>query len=284
MNTTDQKIILISGATSGIGNATVKKLIDLGHIVYGSYRKETDQAKIEAVGGIPIQFDMTDYDSLERAVKRVITEQGRIDVLYNNAGYGLYGAVEDVTIEEAKYQFDVNLFGLARLTQLVLPHMRAQHSGTIINTSSIGGKIYSPLGAWYHATKHALEGWSDCLRIEVKQHGIDVVIIEPGMIKTEFGGRLKKNLEKRSQNSAYKELNQAMIKASESMYESNQGSEPSVIATEVAKGIKSKNPKTRYAKGKMASMLLFVRKWSSDKFFDKFVMLQINQIIKKGNK
>ena len=107
-----------------------------------------------------------------------------MDVLINNAGYGLYGAMEDTSLEDARYQFDVNLFGLARLTQLVLPHMREHNFGRIINTSSVGGKIYTPLGSWYHATKHALEGWSDCLRLEVAPFGIDVVIIEPGAIVT----------------------------------------------------------------------------------------------------
>ena len=110
-----------------------------------------------------------------------------VDVLINNAGYGLYGAMEDTSLEDARYQFEVNLFGLARLTQLVLPHMRKQNFGRIINTSSVGGKIYTPLGSWYHATKHALEGWSDCLRLEVAPFGIDVIIIEPGAIITEFG-------------------------------------------------------------------------------------------------
>ena len=117
-------------------------------------------------------------------VHRIIAETGRIDILFNNAGYGSYGAIEDVPIDEARRQFEVNVFGLARLTQLVSPHMRTQGSGTIINISSIGGRLTTPLGGWYHATKYAVEALSDALRMELRPFGIDVVVIEPGCIRT----------------------------------------------------------------------------------------------------
>jgi short-subunit dehydrogenase len=130
--------------------------------------------------------DVTVEADLERAVQTIVEEQRRIDVLINNAGQGLYAAAEDMPLEEARHQFEVNLFGPARLTQLVLPHMRAQRSGRILNVSSMGGEIAFPLGAWYHASKHALEGYSDALRQEVKR-GIDVVLIQPGITRTEFG-------------------------------------------------------------------------------------------------
>ena len=125
---------------------------------------------------------------MQSAVSQIIASEGRIDVLVNNAGYGSYGALEDVPLSEARSQFEVNVFGAARLTQLVLPQMREQRSGTIVNITSMGGKIYTPLGSWYHATKFALEAISDCLRMELKPFGIDVVVIEPGGIKTEWGG------------------------------------------------------------------------------------------------
>ena len=125
-------------------------------------------------------------DRIQSVVEKILSEQSRIDVLVNNAGYAVYGAVEEVSLDDARHQFEVNLFGLAALTQKILPHMRQRQSGLIINVSSIGGKVYTPLGAWYHATKHALEGWSDSLRVETKKFGIKVSIIEPGAIQTEF--------------------------------------------------------------------------------------------------
>ena len=132
-------------------------------------------------------MDVTDDDSMRAGVEQIVAETGRIDVLVNNAGYGSYGAIEDVPLDEARRQFDVNVFGAMRLTQLVLPHMRAQRSGTVVNISSMGGKIHTPLGGWYHGTKFAVEALSDCLRLEVKPFGIDVVVIEPGGIRTEWG-------------------------------------------------------------------------------------------------
>ena len=148
-------------------------------------------------------MDVTKTGDNERVVGRIIENEGRIDVLINNAGFGLYGPVEDIPINDARYQFEVNLFGLAHLTQLVLPHMRAHGSGRIVNISSMVGKIYAPLGAWYHATKHALEGWSDSLRLETAPFNIQVVLIEPGAIKTEFGGMIGPQLKKYLGNSAY---------------------------------------------------------------------------------
>jgi short-subunit dehydrogenase len=121
------------------------------------------------------------------AVDQINGGRGGVDILINNAGFGMCGAVEDTTLDDARYQFEVNLFGLACLTQLVLPHIREQRSGKIVNISSMGSKIYTLFGAWYHATKHAVEGWSDCLRIELQPFGIDVIVIEPGLIATEFG-------------------------------------------------------------------------------------------------
>ena len=143
---------------------------------------------VGASGGHVLPMDVTNDADLERVVRTILDQQGRIDVLVNNAGFGLYGAAEDVPLEQARYQLEVNLFGPARLTQLVLPHMRKQRSGTIVNVSSMGGEIAFPLGAWYHASKHALEAYSDALRQEVRRFGIEVVLIQPGLIKTEFGG------------------------------------------------------------------------------------------------
>ena len=267
-----KKVVIITGASSGIGFATLEKLIAEGHTVYGSGRAEKDLSVIEESGAKALEIEMTDYDSIEQAINKVVADEGRIDVLFNNAGYGLYGAVEEVELDKAKHQFEVNLFGLAKITQLVLPVMREQGSGKIINTSSMGGKIYTPLGAWYHATKHALEGWSDCLRLELKQFGIDVVIIEPGGIKTPWGSIAADNIESSSSRGPYKQY-AAKVAASMRKRYDKQGSlsSPSVIADVVSKAIASARPKTRYVAGKYARPLLLIRKLFGDRMFDRIV-------------
>ncbi|MFD2670693.1 oxidoreductase [Marinicrinis sediminis] len=270
-----KQVILITGASSGIGKASALKLLEEGHIVYAAARRLEQMEDLKRSGARILSLDISQEADIVQCVHTVIEEQGRIDVLFNNAGFGLYGSVEDIPLEEARYQFDVNLFGLARITQLVLPHMRKQNSGKIINTSSMGGKMYTPLGAWYHATKHALEGWSDCLRLEVQSFGIDVVIIEPGLILTEFGDVVSKPMKRHSGNGAYRSLAQAVSKASESAYTSGGGSSPDVIANVVARAVRSPRPKTRYAAGKWAKPMMTMRKWLGDKVFDRIIMSQV---------
>lgn len=270
-----KKIILITGASSGIGLATLEQLVAEGHTVYGTARNEDGLEAINKAGGKGLVMEMTDYNSIEVGVEKVLEEQGRIDVLFNNAGYGLYGTVEEVPLDAAKHQFDVNLFGLARITQLVLPHMRKQGSGTIINTSSMGGKMYTPMGAWYHATKHALEGWSDCMRLELKQFNIHVVVVEPGGIQTPWGSTAADNLMKYSANGPYEIFAQRAAQATRSRYERpDQLSPPSVIARVVSKAVNAPKPKTRYVAGKYARSLMFVRKWFGDRVFD-WLMLNV---------
>ena len=278
-----QKVVLITGATSGIGMATTKQLLSEGHVVYASSRSKESQDEINKLGGIPVEIEMTDESTMIPVVERVIKEQGRIDVLFNNAGYGLYGPVEEIPLETARHQFEVNLFGHARMTQLVLPHMRKQTSGLIINTSSMGGKIYFPLGAWYHATKHALEGWSDCLRLELNPLGIDVVIIEPGAIRTNFAKRMQNAIKDigLGKTGAYDELLGTMNSAGDVGNDPNLGSSPQVIADVVSKAIKTKRPKTRYAAGQMAKPLMFMRKWFGDRMFDKIINFQMKRMIDK---
>ncbi|MFD4506570.1 oxidoreductase, partial [Streptomyces sp. NPDC058457] len=181
------KTALVTGASSGIGEATALKLQSLGYTVYAAARRTDRLQKLADRGIRPLAMDVTSDDSMQAGVARIVAETGRIDVLVNNAGYGSYGAIEDVPLSEGRYQFEVNVFGAMRLAQLALPHMRARKSGTIINVTSMGGKIHTPLGGWYHGTKFALEALSDCLRLETKPFGIDVVIIEPGGIATEWG-------------------------------------------------------------------------------------------------
>lgn len=271
-----KKVILITGASSGIGKETALHLIRDGHIVYGAARRVEKMKELEDAGGHTLKMDVLEEDQMHSGISQIVAEHGRIDVLVNNAGYAVYGSVEDITIDEARRQFEVNIFGLARLTQLVLPHMRAQKSGTIINISSIGGKIFTPLGSWYHATKHALEGWSDCLRMEVEQFGIDVVIIEPGAIKTEFIDVMNQPMLDRSANGPYEALAKAIDKAGQEAYSKpSRHSGPEVIAKTISKAVSAKKPKTRYASGAMAGLLLFMRKWLSDRGFQKVLMSQM---------
>jgi NAD(P)-dependent dehydrogenase (short-subunit alcohol dehydrogenase family) len=271
-----KKVILITGASSGIGKATALQLIKEGHVVYGAARRFDKMDDIAGTGGNSIALDVTKPEQIKKAVDQVIGEQGRIDVLFNNAGYGLYGAVETVELEEARRQFEVNLFGLAAVTKAVLPHMRKQQSGTIINTSSMGGKIYTPLGAWYHATKHALEGWSDCLRLELKPFNIDVVIIEPGIIATEFGEVMTGSMLEKAKGTAYESISGKIVASTEAMYNENGNlTPPSVIAALVSKAVNSSSPKTRYVAGKFARPMMFIRKYLGDRVFDKVLMSQV---------
>ncbi|MEL7363661.1 MAG: oxidoreductase [Bacteroidota bacterium] len=268
------QVVLITGASSGIGKATAERLLADGHTVYVAARRVEKMQGLADQGATALAMDVTKTEDVERVVDQIIAEQGRLDALFNNAGFGLYGAVEDTAIDDARYQFEVNLFGLARLTQLVLPHMRAQGFGTILNTSSIGGKIYTPLGAWYHATKHALEGWSDSLRLEVEPHGIRVVIVEPGIILTEFGDVMTKPMLERSGDGAYRDLAQAMATAATESYEKGDGSPPSVIADVVATAITASTPKTRYAAGRLAKPILALRRVLPDRWFDRLILSQ----------
>lgn len=268
------KVILITGASSGMGKEAAKKLIQQGHKVYTAARRIDQMQDLKALGGFPIQMDISNEADVQKTVDTIIQAEGKIDVLWNNAGYGLYGAVEDIPISEARKQFEVNLFGLASLTQKVTPYMRAAKSGTIINTSSMGGKMYTPMGAWYHASKHALEGWSDCLRIELMPFNIKVVVLEPGIIETEFGSVMLDNISAFSGKGAYATTVDKLVKATNKMYESG-GTKPAVIANTVASIVNSANPKTRYRVGKLAKPMVWLRIYLGDKLFDRIIMSQI---------
>jgi len=275
------KVILITGASSGIGKDTALNLIKEGHIVYGAARRISKMKDIVEAGGHSIKMDILNNEDVDKAVDRVISEHKRIDVLVNNAGYGLWGAVETISIDEAKRQFDVNIFGLAYLTKKVIPLMRNQKSGKIINMSSMGGKVYTPFGAWYHATKYALEGWSDCLRIELKSFGINVILIEPGVIKTEFQDVMMDSTVERSIGTPYEKKLKALEKATQEMYARGIGSPPSVITKLIIKAINSPNPKRRYVGGLFAKPMLFIKKWFGDKIYEKAIMSQIKKAKKE---
>lgn len=259
---------LVTGASSGIGKETAYRLLDAGHTVYAAARRTDRLQDCAERGAVPLAMDITRDKEVVSAVERITHENGGIDILVNNAGFATYGAVEDTTVDDARYQFEVNLFGLARLTQLALPHMRARGAGKIVNISSMGGRIYTPLGAWYHATKHALEGWSDCLRLEVAPFGIDVVIIEPGLIETEFGDVLTGPMLERSGHSAYADLARRVAGAISGR---SSVSPPSAVAGVIARAVRARRPRTRYAVGKYARPMMTLRKWTGDRVFDRVV-------------
>ena len=262
------KVVLITGASSGIGREAAILMAQNGHTVYAGARRADRLAELAPHGVIPVQMDVTDGADNERAVNQVIEAEGRIDVLINNAGFGLYGPVEDVPLDDARYQFEVNLFGLAHLTQLVLPHMRAQGSGRIVNVSSVGGRIFVPLGAWYHATKHALEGWSDCLRYETAPFGIQVVVIQPGAIKTEFGEVTGAGLDKYAAGTAYEDLVGRFVGMRDNSPSLDRSTDAAVLAKVCLKAATTRRPRRRYVKGAFARPVLFIRKWFGDGVYE----------------
>jgi len=270
-----KKVILITGASSGMGKESAKKLIHEGHTVYTVARRIDQMLDLKSLGGNPLQMDVTNEEDIQHVVDTIIKKEGRIDVLWNNAGYGLYGAVEDVSLVEARKEMEVNVFGMAAMTQKVVPFMRKAKSGLIINTSSMGGKMYFPMGAWYHASKHAVEGLSDCLRLELKQFNIKVVVLEPGFIATEFGSVLIDNFSNTPKQSAYWNMIHKIIDGTKKSAQGNGSSKPSVIANTISKIVKSNNPKTRYRVGKFAKPMVWMRTYLGDKMFDRIVMSQM---------
>ncbi|HEY0177070.1 MAG TPA: oxidoreductase [Pedobacter sp.] len=229
------KVVLITGASAGMGKETVKLLLKAGYIVYGAARRTDKMADIKALGARLLTMDVTSEESMVQGVSSMIKAEGRIDILINNAGFGAYGAVEAVPLADARYQLEVNLFGAARLTQLVLPYMRQQQYGKIVNVSSIGGKFASALGGWYHASKFAMEALSDSLRAEVKPFGIDVIVIEPGGVKSEWSDIAADHMAKVSRNSVYQAMGDKFAGLVKS--QGHRAAEPIVIAEIIKKAI-----------------------------------------------
>lgn len=266
-----KKIALVTGASSGIGEATVRRLVADGYLVYAAARRIERMQPLTGLGVRVLPLDLCDDASIVRLAETVRDEQGRLDALINNAGYGSYGALEDVPLAEARRQFEVNVFGLARLIQLVTPMMRAQRSGAIVNITSIGGKMHEPLGSWYHATKFAVEGLSDCLRMELAPFGIHVVVVEPGAIRTEWGGIAHDSLLARSGKTAYAEQAEAHARMLAGANTSSMTSPPETVAATISMALRARRPRTRYATGGGARTILTLRRLLSDRGFDAFM-------------
>lgn len=262
------KVILVTGATDGIGRQAAIMLAQQGYTVYGGGRNPQKLETLKGENIIPLKLDLTQSATLSAAVQTILNREKRIDALVNCAGYGSYGAIENVTMKEARRQFDVNLFGLAELVKLILPQMRKQHSGRIINVSSMGGRLTTYFGAWYHATKYALEAFSDALRMEVHQFGIDVSIIEPGGIKTNWGMIAADYLQKSSQGTVYEQEAGRTAQMMKEEYSSNLLSNPKVVAKAINRAVSSVHPKARYLIGFGAKPLVFMHSIMPTKMFD----------------
>ncbi|HUV99300.1 MAG TPA: oxidoreductase [Gallionella sp.] len=271
----EQKVALVTGASSGMGKDFARALLSEGMVVYAAARRVGQMNDLKQLGAIPLKMDVTNEEDLQAAVRTIAADHGGVDVLINNAGVALFGAMEDFSVAEARYQFDVNLFGAARLTQLVLPGMRKKQAGKIINISSLAGKMHAPLGSWYHASKHALEGWSDCLRLELAQFNIDVVIIAPGAIATEMIATMSEPMIGRSGNGPYGKTAHALASFFRKSFEKNGASPPVVITDLVIKAVRARRPRTRYSAGKHSMLVPFLHRWLSDRTFDKLVMASV---------
>jgi NAD(P)-dependent dehydrogenase (short-subunit alcohol dehydrogenase family) len=262
------RVALVTGGSSGIGERTAIRLTEAGFTTYAVARRVDRMEGLQQAGVTTFAMDVTDDASMGAGIERILGEHGRVDVLVNNAGYGSYGAVENVSIDEGRRQFEVNVFGLARLIQLVTPGMREHRSGRIVNVSSIGGKFYEPMGAWYHATKFAVEGFSDSLRLELAPYGIRVVIVEPGPIRTEWNTIARDALVESSAGTPYEQQAEGVRARMEAGDQPMLSSEPDVVAKKIVKAATARRPRTRYPVGRGAGSIVTARRLLPDRAMD----------------
>ena len=268
-----KKIALITGGSSGIGEATARILTNNGYIVYVAARSiDKMNEKFRNEGINTIKLDLTEDESIINCVDFIIKEEGRIDVLINNAGFAQMGSIEETPMEIGKQHYYINLFGTTHLSKLVIPHMRKNGFGKIVNISSVGGKIAGPFGGWYQSSKFAMEGMSDVIRLEVKKFGIDVIILEPGAIKTPMLNSLNNSMLEISGKGPYKSMAEKGAKSMKKAYEKSVL--PEEIAQVILKAIEAKKPKIRYPFGPMSKTYLFMRKLLSDRQFDRLILRQ----------
>jgi NADP-dependent 3-hydroxy acid dehydrogenase YdfG len=275
--------VLITGCSSGIGYATAERLLDDGHRVYATARRVETLEALNAKGATTLALDVTDEASMTAAVKRVTDAEGAVGVLINNAGYSQSGAVESVGLDDIRRQFETNVFGLIRMCQLVLPGMRERGAGTIVNIGSMGGRLTFPGGGIYHATKYAIEAISDALRFEVRGFGVDVVLIEPGLIVTNFGEVAAGSVDAAApgEGSAgedpYADFNRHVATTTADVYKgpmAKLGGGPEVVAATIAKALAAKRPRPRYAVTPSAHLLIGQRRFTPDRVWDLMMRAQ----------
>ena len=279
---TQPTTVLITGCSSGIGHATAERLVAAGWTVYATARKPETLAGLEARGCRTLALDVTDEASMQAAVAAVEGEHGAIGALVNNAGYSQSGAIETVPMAKVRAQFETNVFGLVRLCQLVLPGMRRQRAGRIVNLSSMGGKLVFPGGGFYHATKYAVEAISDALRFEVRGFGIDVILIEPGLIRTAFGDTAVHGVsEAIPADGPYAEFNTAVATATANVYDNGPlarlGGPPDAVAKKIAKAITATRPRARYTVTASARALIGQHAVMPDSAWDAMMRTQFPQ-------
>jgi NAD(P)-dependent dehydrogenase (short-subunit alcohol dehydrogenase family) len=270
------RAVLITGCSSGIGRATADRLARSGWTVYATARRPETIADLQSTGARTLALDVCDEESMRAAVSTVEEAEGAVGALVNNAGYSQSGAVESVPLDLVRRQFETNVFGLLRLTQLVLPGMRRQHYGRIVNLSSMGGRLVFPGGGIYHASKYALEALSDALRFEVRGFGVDVSIVEPGLIRTRFGEAAVGALhavdgEAGSDPSPYAEFNAHVARTTEGVYQgplARLGAGPEAVARVIERALKARRPRARYPVTVSARVLLAQRAVLPDRAWD----------------
>lgn len=276
------KAVLVTGCSSGIGRATAIRLAQSGRPVYATARRVDSIAGLEEHGCALLRLDVTDEASMREAVAAIEAEHGAVGVLVNNAGYSQSGAIESVPIDVVRRQFETNVFGLVRLTQLVLPGMRSQRRGRIVNVSSMGANFTFPGGGFYHATKYALEAISDALRFEVRGFGVDVVVIQPGVIRTSFGDTAVAAIgEGADAGGPYASFNASVAATTQEVYEKGAlaklGGGPEDVAKAIERAIASKRPRIRYRVTPSARVLVAQRSLMTDGMWDRFLRTQFPQ-------
>ncbi|MFC4021957.1 oxidoreductase [Micromonospora sp. GCM10011542] len=269
--------VLITGTSSGIGRATARRLARHPELtVYATARKVEAIADLAEAGARLLPLDVTDEASMRAAVTAIEAEHGQVDVLVNNAGYGEYGPIEEVPVERVRAQFETNVFGLSRLTQLVLPGMRRAGRGRIVNVSSMGGRLVFPGGGYYHATKYAVEAISDALRQEVRPFGIDVAIVEPGLIRTGFGAVAAESLGAGAAPSGpYRSMVAAVDRVMASSYDNRLlAATPETVARVIERAVTARRPRTRYLVTAAARAMVHTRRLFGARLFDAVNRLQ----------
>jgi NADP-dependent 3-hydroxy acid dehydrogenase YdfG len=272
------KAVLITGCSTGIGRKTAEHLAGNGWTVYATARRVESIADLEQKGCRTLALDVTDEESMKAAVSAVKEAEGAVGVLVNNAGYSQSGAVEEVAMDQVRRQFETNVFGLLRMCQLVLPGMREQGWGKIVNVSSMGGRLVFPGGGIYHGTKYAVEAISDAMRWEVRAFGVDVVLIEPGLIKTEFGETAAHSVNDATPaEGPYAEFNQMVASTTVGAYERRGAAGPEAVAKTIERAISRRRPGSRYLVTAGARVLLNVRRVLPDRGWDALMRTQFKQ-------
>lgn len=270
-----KKVAVVTGSSTGIGYETALLLARSGYQTYATMRdtkkseRLTEIAKSENLPLIIAQLDVNNDKSVKDAIDKILSENERIDVIVNNAGYGLFSPVEELTLDQIKEQFETNFFGAIRVIHAVIPTMRKQRAGTIVNVSSLVGRVGLPLSSAYVATKFALEGLTESVRYELRQFGINLILIEPGVIKTNFIENLKTSTVSESKSN-YADLNESISKRFETMM-ANSSTSPKVVAESILNAVTSENPKLRYIVGEDAQSIMKIRNDNSDEKFENWI-------------